>query len=306
MSVSVKQIAELPQGILGNAMALAPDGTPISVGGYTGQVSITNVYRLSPRVTTVANLPQRTHDAAVGFVGNTLYVFGGGQATSYNTVVSVNGGTAKNVTTLSRPLSDAASVPLNVGGHQGLAVVGGYDGSVFRTYVAFMSVGSTTTGGSGSNQSVGGTASSGRTWKTLFNLTTPVRYPAVASSQNTIYIAGGLSQNGLSNHVYAWHASGGPLKSITTLPQGVQKAALFVAGPYLIVIGGETAGGQPSKRILEIDTRTGLSKIMGNFPTPIADMGYTQSNKTGYIAGGITTASDISAARAVYEIDWHE
>lgn len=303
--VQVKNVGQLPQGILGNALAMGPSGSPISVGGYTGQVSITNIYSLLPRVSSVANLPVRTHDAATGFIGNTLYVYGGGQATSYNSVVAVENGSAKTVATLSRPLSDAVSVPLTVDGQKGLALVGGYDGSVFRTGVVFMTVTGTPTTGTGGGSSVG-VPSGGRVWKPLFNLKTPVRYAAVTSTSNSLYIAGGLKEQGLSNNVYAWSASTKQLHTITALSAGFQKAALFVAGPYLILIGGEAAGGVPMSRILEIDTRTGKSKAAGNFPTPIADMGYTQTASRGYLAGGVTTVSGEGAARSVYEITWQK
>ena len=303
--IQVKNVGQLPQGILGNALAMGPSGAPISIGGYTGQVSITNIYSLLPRVSSVANLPVRTHDAAAGFIGNTLYVYGGGQATSYNSVVAVENGSAKTVATLSRPLSDAVSVPLTVDGKKGLALVGGYDGSVFRTGVAFMTVTGTPSTGTVGSSSVGG-PSRGRVWKRLFNLPTPVRYAAVTSTSNTLYIAGGLKEQGLSNNVYAWSASTKQLHTITVLSAGFQKAALFVAGPYLILIGGEPAGGVPTRRMLEIDTRTGKSKVVGNFPTPIADMGYTQTASTGYLAGGVTTASGEGAARSVYEITWQK
>jgi hypothetical protein len=299
MQVHVKTVGQLPQGILGNALAMRPNGTPISVGGYTGQVSITNIYSLLPSVSNVANLPVRTHDAAAGFVGNTLYVYGGGQATSYNTVVAVENGSARTVATLSSPLSDAVSVPLTVDGQRGLALVGGYDGSVFRTDVAFMTTAANSSSGTGAS------ASGGRVWKQLFNLEAPVRYAAVASTGNVLYIAGGLKQQGLCSNVYEWSASTKQLHTIA-LPAAFQKAALYVAGPYLILIGGEPASGVPMSRILEIDTRTGASKVVGNFPTPIADMGYTQTASTGYLAGGVTTASDGSTSRSVYEITWQK
>lgn len=286
-TVVVRKLGHLPQALLGNALAIGPTGVPVSVGGYTGVASLTNVYQLQSTVKNIATLSVRTHDAAVGFLGNHLMVFGGGQATSYDTIVEIDGGKAAVVGHLARPLSDATSVPLTVDGHQGLALVGGYDGSVYRTTAAFIYLSS----------------EGQRVWSTLFTLPVQARYMAVASAGSALYMAGGQEPNGVSNGVYVW-SPGKSVRRMATLPHGLEKAALFVAGPYLLVVGGEGASGVPTNLVVGVDTRNGAVKTLGVLPTPLADMGYVGSTTRGILAGGVTSSSDRSVTNQIFRLTW--
>lgn len=287
-TVTVHASGKLPLAMLGNALSVAEDGTVASVGGYTGVVSLTGIYTVASPSVKMATLPQRTHDAAAAYLGNSLLVIGGGQATSYNTLVEVKGGQATVAGHLSQPLSDAVAVPLTVDGTKGVALVGGYNGSVYRTSVSFVKL----------------TPSGTRVWSNLFKLADEVRYASVASSGDTLYIAGGRMTSGLSNGVYMWSSGTKELKKVATLSHGVEKAAMYVAGPYLIMVGGEGANGVPTRDIVGIDTRSGQSKVLGQLPTPLADMGYAQVGNHGILAGGVTTARDTDVTAAISTVTW--
>lgn len=290
----VDHVANLPHPAIGNA--LTPHaGQVISVGGYTGSYSLVGVYRwpgsaktTSPATASlIGELPARTHDAAVGFIGPDLYVFGGGQSASYNTVVRVQGGTAKVAAHLSSRLSDAVCVPFTWHGQSGLVLLGGYDGQVMNRTVRFASVES----GKLSLQS-------------MFTMPQGLRYTAAAAIGQTLLFAGGeTSTGGVSNAVYAWSQAGGP-RVIAHLPVAIDKAAAFVVGQDLVVAGGKLANGQPVQSVYAIDVKTGKVHENGKLPTPLADMGYTQVGQTGYLAGGQTAVADVGTTR-VYAIHFN-
>lgn len=287
--VTVRETGRLPQALFGNALAIGPNGDPVSVGGYTGVASLTSVYQIGTVVKDVATLPARTHDAAVGLLGNDLLMLGGGQANSYNTIVGISHGQARVVGHLSRPLSDATSVPLTVNGQSGLALVGGYDGAVYRTTVAFVQLSKTRQ----------------RVWSTLFTMPIQARYVGVASSGSTLYMAGGKKPLGLSDAVYAWSPNK-TVRRVATLPHSLEKAALFVAGPYLFVVGGEGANGVPTNQVIGVDTRNGSVKMLAQLPVALADMGYVGTSTGGILAGGVTTSSDRSATRSIYTLTYQK
>ncbi|QQE78889.1 hypothetical protein [Alicyclobacillus sp. SO9] len=288
-TVSIRPLGNLPNGVEGNTLALSGSG-PVSIGGYTGRVSVTNIDRLQPSVASIGHLAVRTHDAAAAYLGSDLYVFGGGQAVSYNTIVklSKNSATAKTVGKLSSPLSDAAAVPFKWKGKQGIVRVGGYDGNTYRQSTEFFSI---------TNGVLQGTK--------MFAMPVGLRYAAVAAGNGKIYIAGGKTHHqGFSAHVYSWSPQKGIQKLPVQLAYGIAKAALFVDGSYLLVAGGENQKGVPIRNILAINIRTGKTKVVGKLPGPLADFGYTQQGKRGFIAGGKTNASGSQISSKVYEITW--
>ena len=278
----------LPVDMLGDALAIDPAGNPVISGGYTGAYSLTGVVRINPTGAPVvlANLPQPTHDAAAGYIGSALYVFGGGQNASYNSITKVSHGQVSSAGTLPDYLSDATAVPYRWQGQSGLLIVGGYNGQAFNRTVRFASVGS-----------------SGLTLRDVFTMPVGLRYIAATALGNSVAYAGGLTTSGsITNTVYLWSPSHG-VQLIAHLPHALQKAAAFHVGSrYLLVAGGLLANGQPSTTIYGIDLVTKQVKVIGQLPSPLADMGYAQSGNTGYITGGEPTASYTQATNAAWKL----
>lgn len=283
--VTVENVGRLPVGVIGNALATSHDGVVWSVGGYSGRDSISEVYQLLPTQKTITHLPQPTHDCASGFLQSDLFVFGGGRSRSYDTVVKVHGGQSSTVLRLWAPLSDAVSMPFRYHHSQGLVLVGGYDDEVYNRDVRFVRL------------------RLGKPWfEPLFRLPVGVRYPAVAVSGQTIYIAGGKTKNGISNHVYSWDATTNRVRDICSLPFPVEKAAAFANSDYLLIVGGLQKSGQPTAHMTVVNLRTGRTKDAGVLRYPLADMGYTTSTFGGFIAGGQTSAHASNYSQDVLRI----
>ncbi|MDQ0191631.1 hypothetical protein JI721_03920 [Alicyclobacillus cycloheptanicus] len=209
-----------------------------------------------------------------------MYVFGGGQSWSYDTIIRVRPGAAEIVGSLPNRLSDAVSIPYVYNGQRGLLLIGGYDGKIFNRVAKFVSV-------------------QGRHlhWQTLFTLPEGLRYPAVASTNGKVFIAGGqTASGGLSDDVYVWSSGSNEVRHLATLPSALDKAAAFAAGSMSIVIaGGNRADGQPTDEILAMNVKTGAIKQVGKLPSALADMGYTQVGSVGYIAGGVLSSGQTNS-----------
>lgn len=286
-TVSVSTVSTLPSGVVGNALAVDPFGHLVSVGGYTGQVSIDDIWRLTPSVSVLGRLPIQSHDAAAAYVGSDLFVFGGGQNASYNTILRLHAGQVKQVGLLAAPLSDAVCLPYQAGGRHGTLLIGGYDGQVFRHTVYF------------GTEQAGGIA-----WQHQFSLPEGVRYVAAATDGRTVYLAGGQTASGPTSAVYAWTPGWAGMRKIATLSQPVEKGALFVSRGYLILAGGLNTTGVPQSTLTAINTATGQTRVVGHLPTPLADMGYVQAG-AGYLAGGMKSSQETDTSRSVYRLTFH-
>jgi hypothetical protein len=289
-TVQVSQQGQLPVGVVGNALALDAHGRVLSVGGYTGRVSVRSVEQVIPNTALQATLPLRTHDAAVGYIGSDLYVFGGGQSVSYSSIVRVQGGQARTVGHLGQPLSDATSLPYTWKGQAGLLLIGGYNGSVFSRIVQFVTV---------KNQKLSFTP--------LFTLPVGLRYTAVASAGDALYIVGGKTPAGSdSAEVYRWTTGDATAKPFIALGQGLEKAAVFTTGKFLIVVGGLDHLGNPLSQITAVNEQTGKSHVIGKLPKPLADMGNIQINQVGYVAGGFTAPHTQGVSASVYRLQFND
>ena len=119
-------------------------------------------------------LPVPTHDAAAALVGGRVYLFGGGEAVSTDTVLRVDPGwrTVARAGSLGEPLSDLGAA--TVGGKTYL--VGGYTGSRYATAVLRFRPGAQP--------------------QLVTRLPVGLRYAGVAALGSKIYVAGGLADVG--------------------------------------------------------------------------------------------------------------
>jgi len=285
-SVRIQVAGHLPIGLLGNALAVSPSGAVYSVGGYTGVQSLQSVYQVTGSVQRTALLPVKTHDAAAGFLGADLYVFGGGQSSSYDTIVRIHGSQVSTVGHLSRPLSDAVAVPFTYHNEPGLVLVGGYDGQSFNQEVRFV------------------TLSQGRlTWTNLFALPNGVRYPAVTSVHGNLYIAGGKFSSGqLSRSVYVWSQQTPTVRLVGNLATGVEKAALFARPGFVVIAGGLNQAQNPVTNVTALNLATGKTQVVAHLPVPLADLGYAQTGHQGWLVGGIKSAADTDTNAEIYTV----
>lgn len=285
--LTVSKLSQMPHSLGADAVAVNAKGQPFAVGGYTGHASLASVLLLSPSVSVFAQLPQLTHDAAAGFLNGQLTVFGGGQSVSYNTVVGVAQSGPKVIGRLSDPLSDATAVPYTWKGTKGIALIGGYDGKVYRKTSQFISV-----------------KNGHLSYTTLFRMPVGLRYTAVAVAGNHIYMVGGKTPHAISHAVYEWQPSDKSPRQLATLSTGLQKAAAFVDGQNLVVIGGLDSSNHVRDTILAIHLSNGKKHIVGHLQTSLADMGYAQIGKVGYIAGGFTSEKPMRASQMVYKVQF--
>src|SRR6516165_9672126 len=87
----LRRIGSLPQAISRASAVALPGGKLMILGGLVGNSSIDTILAGMPRsLRVVGHLPQTTHDAAAALLGDSVYFFGGGAATSTPTVVRVS------------------------------------------------------------------------------------------------------------------------------------------------------------------------------------------------------------------------
>ena len=97
-----------------------------------------------------------------------------------------------------------------------------------------------------------------------------VRSPAVARVGNTVYVAGGRTDQGQSNAVYAVDLDTGSISPLVQLPQPVEGGVLLPLRGKLYLVGGRTTSGRPSG-VIAIDPNTDTVHIVGRLAKPIVD-----------------------------------
>lgn len=287
-TVGVAADGQLPVSMLGTAACITPSGDLQVVGGFTGRRSLSGVLTRGRRGWVMtARLPTPTHDAAAGYLAGQLFIFGGGQAYSTRALLRVSGGKTAEVAELAHPLSDAVAVPYRLYGENGLVLVGGHGGPPVRK-VYFI------------------TASGGHThWRVLFSLPQGIRYAAVAVEGTRVDIAGGQALGGPTATVWTWHPGDPGPQHLASLPAPLDKAAAFAWRGTLYVAGGLKADGRPTSAILAYRAGGGGWQLIGELPEPLADMGYVQVGAEGYLLGGISGPSPLSARREVWRLQLH-
>ncbi|MHB1628748.1 MAG: Kelch repeat-containing protein [Bacilli bacterium] len=260
----------LPQGLVGVSLSIGGRKGIFAAGGYNGLQSVSDVREVFPQQRLFARLTVPTHDAASCWIGSNLYVFGGGQALSYNTIVRIQPSLATVVDHLPTALSDAGMVPyaggaLLVGGHNGNtfskeALLYTHQGPVLRARV-------------------------------LFRLPTGLRYAGLASMGKRLWIAGGRTAAGMSREIYYFAPGLAEARAVGRLPVAIDKAAAWAVPGYVLIAGGQTLQGVPQKNVYAFNMVTRQVRVVGTLPTPLADMGYVSNSRGTYLVGGATAAN---------------
>jgi N-acetylneuraminic acid mutarotase len=214
----------------------------------------------------VGSLPIAAHDAAAVSFNNEILLFGGSDPAG--TLVQRFDPASHRVTTighLPRALSDLAAVKIG----NAIYIVGGYDGFRARAEVLM--------------------TPDGRTFRTLTDLPTGLRYAAVASAGTTLIIAGGQTQSSpASRSVYAVDTTSGSVRRLAQLPSPVAHAVLIVRGDNAFLIGGRDAAGRPSARAWRISISTGAVSPSTRIAIPLADPTLLAGATRTILAGGAT------------------
>ena len=258
----------LPWGLrvpLSRAVVLAgPAGQLLILGGLVrGGASASGIVSLDTSTGVARNvgrLRYALHDAAGAALHGQLMVFGGGTSRSLAAVQAVapdganvvSPATAAIVGSLPAPRSDASAV--NIG--QTAYLVGGYDGAQPATAVL--------------------ASTDGRHFATVGQLPVPVRYPAVAALNGTIFVFGGQAITGPDagkpiDSIQALDPATGSAAVVGHLPEALSGAAAATIGTEVFVFGGDTA------------------------PAPVANAGANQPGAPGSARRGTATASTISS-----------
>lgn len=205
------------------------------LGGLNGNTSASGVYSLNSSTGGLVNtgrLSAGLHDAAGTVLQGRDLLFGGGSPTTVATVEAFpsapnpGGGTAATVVgSLPQPRSDAAAVTIGATAY----VVGGYDGSRPDPEVL-----STT---------------DGKSFQDVAALPVPVRYPAVASQGNKIYVFGGQAVTAAADPVDDIQMVDTQAHTATVvghLPLALAGSTAMSIGGHIYLAGGVSAVAQPT------------------------------------------------------------
>jgi outer membrane protein assembly factor BamB len=261
-ALRVTRIGSLPHPVSRLAAVTLPDGRLLAAGGLVGGSSSDEILLGPPnRLRPAGRLPAATHDAAAEPVGQHVYLFGGGQAVSTDSVVRIDPGRgARRAGSLGEPLSDLGAATI---GHAAY-LVGGYTGSRYATAVLRFRP--------------------GHSPLVVARLPAGLRYAAVAAVGKKIYVAGGLTVSGESRAVLAVDPATGKVSRVATLPAPIAHAAMARLGSRLLLVGG----GSP--RVLAIDPGTGTVSLAGRLPHALADPAAVARNGSVLVLGGGTNA----------------
>jgi N-acetylneuraminic acid mutarotase len=252
------------------AVALASGDRVLVLSGLANGSSTSSVLSIDPSagsVTHAGALSEPVHDAAGALLDGTAYVFGGGRVGSTDAVQTYAAGKASTAGHLPRPRSDLAADV--IGGRAYIA--GGFDGS--RLTPAILS----TT--DGTRFTVAGTLALG------------VRYPAVASIGNSLWIVGGStattesSATGQVDLIQRFDTGNGRTVVAGHLPHSLAHASAFVVSGSLYVAGG-VDGRRPLDDVWRIDMWTGAVTRAGRLPGPRSDAAVAVLHDTAWLLGG--------------------
>jgi outer membrane protein assembly factor BamB len=99
------------------------------------------------------------------------------------------------------------------------------------------------------------------------------------------YVLGGYDGNTPSPAVLQT-SDGRHFSSVTQLPVPVRYPAAAVSGQTIYVFGGETASGQPTDAIQQVDAATGAARVIGRLPNPLDHASAVGLGGRIYVLGG--------------------
>lgn len=265
--VAHRLAATLPSPLQDAAAVALPDGTFALLGGLDqNDTSTASVLVFDGRnVSLRAHLPISQHDAQGALLGNYVYVFGGGQVSSYDHVLRFDPvmGSVSRVGTLSRPRSDAAVVSIGETAY----IVGGYDGAeALDTIMAWRP---------------------GYPARTVARLPLSLRYPAVAAVAGKLVIAGGTHGEAAQREILRFDPASGRVTAIGRLPDPLTHASAVALEGRVYALGGRgSASTSQTREILAIAPATGEVTKAGRLPVALSDTAAAVMGGRVVLAGG--------------------
>ena len=273
--------ARLPVPLHGLSLARTFNGLQVIGGADSSDTSTDRVYMFNPRagaVTRAGTLAQPLHDAAATAVNRDTLVFGGGNSSTLDLVQALQpGAQATTVGRLPVALSDLSAV--TVGG--AAYVVGGFNGTSPSAAVL---------------QTTNGSA-----FERVARLPTPVRYAAVAATQDKIYAFGGELANGQdTNLIQEYDIATEHSVVAGHLVEPVSHASAVSLRGGLYLIGGRRLG-TASDLILRFEPTRNVAVPAGRLPVPVFDGAARTFGTEAWLVGGIgrngTTLNTIISVR---------
>lgn len=266
-SVSVSPAGSLPAPVEDAAIAPLAGGRLAMLGGIdAAQTSTDAIVTLSrTHAAQQGTLPNAQHDAQAATLGSDVYVFGGGQLSTYDHILGYDPSTGNTSVagTLPAAASDVAVVSI---GHTAY-IVGGYDGASWLATIIAWSPGSQP--------------------RVVAHLPVGLRYAAVAAAGEKIIIAGGYEPNAVSDQILSFDPTTGAVSQLGHLPFPLTHAsAVFVDGRVVVVGGRREENGDQTTAILAIDPVTGAVSTVGRLPQPLSDAAVALSGGRIVVAGG--------------------
>jgi hypothetical protein len=105
----------------------------------------------------------------------------------------------------------------------------------------------------------------------------------------TAYVIGGYDGGSFDPAVLAT-TDGSTFRTVAQLPVPVRYPAVAALDGLIYVFGGQTADGEPTAAVQQIDPATGAVRVVGSLPEPLTGASAATLAGTVYVAGGETSA----------------
>ena len=266
-----RSLPDLPQPLQDAAAATSGTGGLFVGGLNAGDTSVDGIRFVSSHGDAArGSVAGVRHDAAAATLGETTYVFGGGDGLrQLDEIVAVRpNGRTQVVGRLPHAASDVGAAAIGGTAY----VVGGYTGTTWLdTILAWQP---------------------GQQPRSVARLPSPVRYAAVGAAGGKLVIAGGSLPNGTaSTSVFVFDPSTHRLRRIGRLPAPTTHAAAAGLGATAYVIGGRGAAADtPTRSVVAVDTAKGTVRPAGSLDSPRSDLAAVALGKTILVVGGHTSA----------------
>lgn len=276
----VSPIGALPAPVQDAAVAGLGGQRLVLIGGLDAARRSTGAITLLSGGATKSGgvLPAVQHDAQAAALDGAVYLFGGGDAASYDHILRYEPAraTVSKAGTLPQRSSDVAVTVLGGTAY----VVGGYDGArALDTIVAWRP---------------------GAPARVVAHLPAGLRYAAVAAVGNRLVIAGGTTSSGTSDTISSFDPRTAAVEQIGRLPAPITHASAATVGGLVYVVGGrQSPSGSPTDAILSIDPASGVAHRAGRLPQPLSDAAVLAVDGRIIVAGGERASAPARAIVAV-------
>jgi N-acetylneuraminic acid mutarotase len=276
VKLAYHELYSLPAALQDPATADLVGGRFVLLGGLdAADTSTANVVVVDLRgPVRTAGLPGAQHDAQAALLSGKVYVFGGGQFSQYDHILSYDPAlnAVADAGVLPSPASDVAVT--ETGGTA--YIVGGFDGSnSLDTIVAWRP---------------------GAPARVVAHLPVALRYAAVSAAGGAVLVIGGSTPAGASDAIFRFDPAKATVRRIGRLPHPITHAGAATLGSYVYLVGGrgDLLDAQSSS-VWSIDPVTGAVHPAGRLPQPLSDAGVLSVGKGIIVAGGRSTTATQAA-----------